>query len=62
MLNRDFKEFVASLNSRNVELPLSGVTDFRANKLAAGRLNDPAAGRLNDLADVEALDYGQGEN
>ena len=37
-----------------VDLPVIGVADFRANKLATGR--------LKDLADVEALDQGKGEN
>ena len=37
-----------------VDLPVIGVADFRANKLATGR--------LKDLADVEALDQGNGEN
>ena len=37
-----------------VDLPVIGVADFRANKLATGR--------LKDLADVEALDQGKVEN
>jgi hypothetical protein len=36
-----------------VDLPVISVADFRANKLATGR--------LKDLADIEALDHGKGE-
>ena len=57
MLNRDFKEFAASLNARGVDYPVVGgyalaaqgqLEDFKANKRASGR--------LKDLADLEALE------
>ena len=45
------KRVVARIDG--LELPAIGAVDFRANKLAVGR--------LKDLADVEALDQGKGE-
>lgn len=45
------KRVVACIDGLN--LPVIGAADFRANKLAVGR--------LKDLADVEALDRDTGE-
>lgn len=48
VLNNDFKEFSALLNSTGVECLIVGRNNFRANKSAAGR--------AKDLADLQALD------
>lgn len=42
------------MRTDGIDLPVISVADFRANKLATGR--------LKDLADVEALDQYEGEN
>ena len=54
MLAKDFNEFVELLNSTGVDLPITGLDEFRANKRASGR--------AKDLADPESLESPEDDN